>query len=107
MHLSFAQQIERSNDIINSNDSRATISEISASPNPCTVQSRINFISVKSQLIEFSVKNLLGKTVYSERINSKSGTNSIIFQRNNLPNGMYIYSLQTENEIISKRLVIK
>jgi len=53
------------------------------------------------------VKNLLGTTVYEETINAKTGYNSIQFYRNNLTKGMYIYTLQTESEIVSKRLIIQ
>jgi hypothetical protein len=84
-----------------------TIESVSAYPNPFSNVTKINFKSVKDQTIEFTVKNLVGKAVYSEKINAKEGYNSIPFNRNDLPQGMYIYSLQTETELVSKRLVIR
>jgi hypothetical protein len=105
--ISFGQQNYNNSAAINKNQSIETIFSLSAYPNPLTIKTRINFISSKNQNIEFTVKNLLGKTVYFEKIDASSGNNSIIFNRNNLTPGMYIYSLQTETEIISKRLVIK
>lgn len=84
-----------------------SISGIAAYPNPLVVDTKISFQTTKSQVIDFTVKNLLGKTVYMERINAKQGTNAFIFRRNNLAKGMYIYTLQTDNEIVSKRLVIR
>ncbi|WP_372744727.1 T9SS type A sorting domain-containing protein [Lutibacter sp.] len=102
----FAQQTTN-NAALNKNQNIETISVLSASPNPLSIKTQISFVSNKGQLIEFSVKNLLGKTVYNERIEVSVGNNSIQFNRNNLPQGMYIYSLQTDTEIISKRLVIK
>ena len=84
-----------------------TLTSVTASPNPLTIRTRINFKSTKDQLVEFTVKNLVGKTVYGERMNAKKGMNSLSFNRNDLNNGMYIYSLQSDSEIVSKRLVIR
>jgi len=105
--FSFAQQTEKVNSNINKSESQNTLSAVSAYPNPFNVATKINFQSTKIQLIEFSVKNLLGKTVYVEKVICKSGYNTIPFNRDNLIKGMYIYTLQTENNIISKRLVIR
>ena len=55
----------------------------------------------------FSVKNVLGKTVYRKKITMKSGKNTIPFYKNDLPTGMYIYSIQNKKKTISKRFVIK
>lgn len=105
--FSFAQQNEKGNVVINKNEQQATLSSVSAYPNPFNVTTKINFQSTKTQIVEFTVKNLLGKTVYNEQVNTKVGYNAIPFNRDNLIKGMYIYMLQTDNEIISKRLVIR
>jgi len=105
--FSFAQQNDKSGLNIYQNNPTPTLTSITASPNPFTYKTRINFVSNKAQLIEFSVKNLIGKTVYLEQINTKKGINTIHFERNDLLKGMYIYSLQTESEVVSKRLVLK
>ena len=54
-----------------------------------------------------TVKNLLGKTVYKQEFLSKKGNKTFTFYKNNLESGMYIYSIQSDSGIISKRLVIK
>ena len=105
--FSFAQQEDKSDGVFSKNKQASTLSAVSAYPNPFNVCTQINFQSTLSQTVEFTVKNLLGKTIYQEQINSKPGYNSIPFYRNNLTKGMYIYSLQTEAEVISKRLVIR
>lgn len=103
----FAQQNNRGGLFINKSEPLATLTSISASPNPLSIQTRITFKSSKDQTIHFTVKSLLGKTVYQEVVNSRKGPNTIRFERNNILKGMYIYTLQSETEIISKRLVIK
>ncbi len=105
--FSFAQQNEKDTIISNKNKQQTTITSVSAYPNPFNVITKINFQSTQIQLVEFTVKNLLGKTVFIQQINSKIGYNAIPFNRDDLIKGMYIYTLQTENEIISKRIVIR
>jgi len=105
--FSFAQQREKSDNAVVKKNQSTTLLSISAYPNPFNVKTRINFKSTKSQKVEFTVKNLLGKIVFVEQVNAKNGYNSIHFTRNNITKGMYIYTLQTDSEIISKRLVIK
>jgi hypothetical protein len=102
----FAQQNNKSTAVIK-NTPTITITSVSASPNPLITNTRITFKSSKNQLIHFSVKSLLGKTIFQEQLNSNSGINTIYFERNNIPKGMYIYTFQSETEVISKRLVIK
>lgn len=105
--FSFAQQSEKNNVDASKNIPQVTLLSVSAYPNPFISDTSINFRSVKSQTIVFTVKNLLGTTVYEAQIEANSGNNTIAFNRNNLTKGMYIYSLQTDVEIVSKRLVIK
>ncbi|MDD3723745.1 MAG: T9SS type A sorting domain-containing protein [Lutibacter sp.] len=104
---SYAQQSEKNNGDATNNIPQVTLLSVSAYPNPFVSDTRINFKSTKAQTIVFTVKNLLGTTVYEEQINASVGYNTIPFNRNSLTKGMYIYSLQTGIEIVSKRLIIK
>lgn len=105
--FSFAQQNTRDMLAVNKNTPSISLTSISAAPNPFSTNTRITFKSSKSQLIKFTVKSLLGKTVYITQINAKNGLNSIPFNRNDIIKGMYIYTLQSDSEIVSKRLVIR
>ena len=105
--FSYAQQNDKRDSVNKKNNPPITISAISASPNPFSVKTRISFKSTKAQLIEFSVKNLLGNTVFIEHINAKKGFNTVHFEQNNIAKGIYIYTLQSDSEVTSKRLVIR
>lgn len=83
------------------------INTLSAAPNPFTNSTSIHFNASNSVEITFTVKNVLGKTILSERITAKKGKNSIPFYRTDLSTGIYIYSIQDKKTIISKRLVIR
>jgi len=100
--FSFAQQKEKQTTI-----SLKSIEKVTASPNPLTNYTRISFYNNKEQRIVLIVKNLLGKTVFKQEISSKVGNNIIPFYRDNLVSGIYLYSIRTEKETITKRLVIK
>ena len=83
------------------------IDKVFAAPNPFKNTTTISFTSTSKTAIIFTVKNVLGKTVFSQHINCKKGKNSISFSKGNLLSGMYIYSIQNKNRTTSKRLVIK
>lgn len=80
---------------------------MSAAPNPFSTQTQIKFVSDQDQTIVLSVKNVLGRTVYKKKIKIKKGKNSLPFSKNALRSGMYIYAIQNNRELISKRFVIK
>lgn len=105
--VSFSQENEKNAMNSVKKENRATITAVSAYPNPFNARTRINFRSTKDQVIEFTVKNLLGKTVYLETFEASEGYNAIPFIRNDIPKGMYIYTLKTEVDLISKRMVIR
>ncbi len=84
-----------------------SIENVKAYPNPFSTETLISFTTSKNQEVILTLKNLLGKTIFKNEYKTKKGKNSIVFYRNKLVPGMYIYSLQTDADIITKRLVIK
>lgn len=105
--FSFAQQKNEDGTNPENNEPPKAILSVSASPNPFDVRTKIIFRLREDHLVQFSVKNLLGKTVYFEKMDAKRGSNSIVFDKDKLIKGMYIYSIQIENQIVSKRLIIR
>ena len=83
------------------------IENLGAYPNPLLTETKISFRSKENTSAILKIKNLLGKTVHSKAFTVKKGENSITFYKNSLESGMYIYSVQTASQIVSKRLVIK
>ena len=84
-----------------------SIDRLIASPNPFTNNTTIYFNTKHNQTVILTVRNVLGKTVYNKKLKVVKGRNSFPFQRNDLKSGMYIYAIQSNKEIISKRFVIK
>lgn len=102
---SFAQKKEK--DATLKNEVVTSIFNINAYPNPFSESTKISFTCSNSQTIQFSLKNLLGKTIFRKNFTAKKGFNSFKFNRNNFVRGMYIYSLQTNTEVVSKRLIMR
>ena len=84
-----------------------TIDNISTAPNPFTISTKITFFTTSKSTITLKVKNVLGKTFFKKEYKTKIGKNSIPFYKNDLAAGMYIYSIQNEESITSKRFVIQ
>ena len=76
-------------------------------PNPVVDNSRIQFISGKSQLVTFTVMNVLGKTILSKNISANRGVNELTISSENFSNGVYLYSIAAEGKISTKRMIIK
>ena len=83
------------------------IEKLSAAPNPFTNSTKITFNSKNIGNVIFTVKNVLGKTVYKKQLKISKGKNTVPFFKNDLLPGIYIYSIQNKKSILSKRLVIK
>ncbi|MBT3417603.1 MAG: T9SS type A sorting domain-containing protein [Flavobacteriales bacterium] len=74
-------------------------------PNPTKNNTTIQFNTPNSNMIKFQITDMFGKVVYSENIKSDIGLNTIEFN-NILSTGVYTYSVQNEERIISKRMII-
>lgn len=106
-YLSFFGQVSDVKKATTQKDITETVTLVSAFPNPFSQKTKISFTSTKDQSIVFEVKNVLGISVIKMNIDAVLGKNNINFYQNDLPTGMYLYSLQTDTETISKRLVLR
>ncbi|WP_196891740.1 T9SS type A sorting domain-containing protein [Aureivirga marina] len=104
--FTFAQG-DRSDVVQNLSINPPTISKVVASPNPLADKTTITFHTSKRQKVEFIVKNLLGRTVYRETVQTNEGTNRIPFYKDDLKSGVYLYTLKTSDQSVSKRIIIK
>ncbi len=76
-------------------------------PNPVVDNSRIQFISGKSQQVTFTVMNVLGKTILSKNISANRGVNELTISSESFSNGIYLYSIAAEGKISTKRMIVK
>lgn len=83
------------------------VTDLFAAPNPFTNTTEITFNAPLNASIILKVRNILGKTVFKKIYTVKSGKNNITFYKKDIATGMYIYSIQNKNKIISKRFIIQ
>jgi hypothetical protein len=84
-----------------------SINKLATAPNPFTNSTKITFNAINDSTVILKVKNVLGKTVFNKTYKTEKGKNTITFYKNELSTGIYIYSIQDANKIISKRFVIQ
>jgi hypothetical protein len=76
-------------------------------PNPFNSETSIKYQLSKERRIKIVLYNVLGERleVLSDEYKS-TGSYSIIFDSDDLPSGVYIYTLETNNKILTKKLTI-
>jgi hypothetical protein len=75
-------------------------------PNPFSKNTTITYSMGKSTYVTFTVYNLLGKVVREEKLAASRGDNNITVNAEDLGPGVYMYSLKTKTQTITKRMVV-
>ena len=88
-------------------DVQSAISQLSIVPNPVTNAAVVEFVSEKTAAYTAKITNLIGKEVMRKSVEIKAGNNSISFNRNELPGGVYFFSLTDGKGLITKRFIVE
>ena len=81
---------------------------IIASPNPFKLKTSIEFTIEENQNIKLEIFDLSGRSVeLLQDGNLDQGTHQFIFDKGDMPKGIYIYQLTTNDGTISKKLIIE
>ena len=75
------------------------------SPNPIKTKSTISFNAPGEEKYLFKIIDVTGRRVFEKSAVTQQGTNAFTIQRNNLPDGVYIYLLETEKTQKTGRLI--
>jgi hypothetical protein len=76
-------------------------------PNPVSNQAKIQFVSGTTENITFKIYNLLGEEIESQLISSSKGVNTINLNTSSYAEGIYLYSINNGNKVLTKRMIIK
>lgn len=87
-------------------ENELTFNSLSVVPNPFSSKAVISFYSAKSGLMTERITNMLGSEVYSHKVDVKIGDNTSMIEKNNLPAGVYFYSIGDGKNVATKRIVI-
>jgi hypothetical protein len=74
-------------------------------PNPFNDNTTFQFNCVVSEKVNFEICDMLGRQVYTNKINAERGLNTIIFS-SKLCTGTYFYSLSNGKNKVSKKMVV-
>lgn len=88
-------------EVINSNE----FTLLQNNPNPSDGNTEIKFNTPISGNVTFTVTDMFGKLVYSESIQTLSGMNTVKLT-NSLSAGIYTYSVNNNNVLLSKQMII-
>jgi hypothetical protein len=83
-----------------------SVNALNVVPNPFNGKAVVTFNAPKSGVMVERMTNMLGSEVYSNKVDVKAGENTSIIERNNLPAGVYFYSITDGKNISTKRVVI-
>jgi hypothetical protein len=83
-----------------------SVNALSVVPNPFNGKAVVSFYSAKSGIMTERITNMLGSEVYSHKVDVKIGDNTSMIEKNNLPAGVYFYSIGDGKNIATKRIVI-
>lgn len=76
-------------------------------PDPISNTTEVSFWSSKLQLVEFEVRDAIGNLKFKKTFTAKVGSNKVSFSQNELPNGLYLYSIRSDDQVLAKRLIVK
>lgn len=99
LHTSYGYNILSCN-TVNVNELKNKTLEINLFPNPAS--NFLNIVSSENKNLNINIYNLLGKNVYSKKSVNPISTIDV----SELPSGMYIVNVVSENSQISKRIII-
>ena len=76
-------------------------------PNPFNPTTNIRFSLPQSVQVKLSVYNILGQEVAVLTNGSfQAGTHEVQFDATHLSSGIYLYTLQTENSILTQKMIL-
>ncbi len=76
------------------------------SPNPVIDNASIKFTSASVGKAKFVVYNIAGQKITDKEINAQRGDNSFDFDATNLENGIYLYTVEMNQEKQCRKMVI-
>jgi hypothetical protein len=87
-------------------DITSNINNLTVVPNPFTNKAVVSFYADKAGVMTERITNMIGSEVYRKATEVRAGENTSLIDRNNLPSGVYFYSISDGKSMMTKRVVI-
>ena len=76
-------------------------------PNPAVTVTRIPYSVPEPGRVTLGVENALGQLVYTDVQEAESGDNHFLLNANELPAGVYFYSIRYNDTVLTRKMVVK
>lgn len=76
------------------------------SPNPVSTYTNITFTAKEANQYNFQVFDVRGTMVHEQNVEVNAGMNNIRFDRNDLPAGVYVYSLTDGRSNVTRKMIL-
>lgn len=83
------------------------IEDVMVYPNPTNGMVNIMFSAIKSSKLNYTVKDVSGKAVLTNTVNTQIGNNNFIIDlaKQNIGRGVYFVELKVDNEVITQKII--
>jgi len=88
-------------------NSITNVNSIEIFPNPAYEVLNISFTSNQQQIIAIKIIDVIGKTLWSEELQNHKGFYKKTIDLNNISSGIYIISINNENGVYRKKIIIE
>jgi len=76
-------------------------------PNPFSNETKIDVYLRNGANIELTVHDMVGKTLYQTIERGIPGKNELVFEANDLGQGIYLYTIESGGESVTRRMIVK
>ncbi|MFZ1282369.1 MAG: T9SS type A sorting domain-containing protein, partial [Ignavibacteriaceae bacterium] len=76
-------------------------------PNPFNPETKIEYKLLQASDVKFNVFNILGEKVFEQNFGYQTaGSYKVNFDGENLPSGVYVYSIYTNENRLSRKMML-
>lgn len=87
-------------------ENNSSIEQIKLFPNPTNDYFNMNFVSKKPQDYQLTITDTKGSKIFEKQLNSFEGSYNEEFDLSKYEKGLYFFNLTSEDEVISKKVIV-
>jgi len=98
------EEVEEACETVNVDETRLS-DQLSIYPNPFSTSTTIEYVLTQPEKVELKIYNQLGKMIEVIQKNTQPGKQTLTWDANGLPSGIYFLKVQFGNELISRKML--
>jgi hypothetical protein len=88
-------------------EEKPNATELITYPNPANEKINISFPATTYENVSIQIHSIKGDIVFADENKSTAGVSGLQFPVSGLPNGIYFLSVQTEEELMTKKIMVQ